>query len=235
MGVKNKKLSQCEEFHMKQFSVLDVQEKERQRIARDLHDSSLQNLTYLVHKVELASLYIDRDPVMAKLELATVESGLHKVIDDIRNRIYDLRSMTFDDLGLRDTLLNLFSMINQDGKFEILSDIDEIDNMDNQLVYEEKEIFLIMIYRIIQECVYNAVEHSKGNKIEIALKQSDNSYLIKIEDNGVGFDQEEVAKKEKHFGLSVVKERVFLLNGQIKINTNCGTSIVIEIPKKGVE
>ena len=51
------------EFHMKHFSVLDVQEKERQRIARDLHDSSLQNLTHLVHKVELSSLYIDKDLV----------------------------------------------------------------------------------------------------------------------------------------------------------------------------
>ena len=75
-------------FHLKQLSVLDVQEKERQRIARDLHDSSLQNLTHLVHKVELSSLYIDQDPVKAKLELATVESGLRKVIDDIRNRLY---------------------------------------------------------------------------------------------------------------------------------------------------
>ena len=83
------------EFHMKQFSVLDVQEKERQRIARDLHDSSLQNLTHLVHKVELTSLYIDRDPVKAKLELATIEAGLRKVIDDIRNRIYDLRPIDF--------------------------------------------------------------------------------------------------------------------------------------------
>ena len=75
-------------LHMKQLSVLDVQEKERQRIARDLHDSSLQNLTHLVHKVELSSLYIDQDPIKAKLELATVEQGLRKVIDDIRNRIY---------------------------------------------------------------------------------------------------------------------------------------------------
>ena len=114
------------EFHMKQFSVLDVQEKERQRIARDLHDSSLQNLTHLVHKVELSSLYIDRDPVKAKLELATIEAGLRKVIDDIRNRIYDLRPMTFDDLGLRQTLLNLFALINQDGRFEMVTDIDEI-------------------------------------------------------------------------------------------------------------
>ena len=91
-------------LHMKQLSVLDVQEKERQRIARDLHDSSLQNLTHLVHKVELSSLYIDQDPIKAKLELATVEQGLRKVIDDIRNRIYDLRPMSFDDLGLKETL-----------------------------------------------------------------------------------------------------------------------------------
>lgn len=129
-------------FHMKHFSVLDVQEKERQRIARDLHDSSLQNLTHLVHKVELSSLYIDRDPVKAKLELATIEVGLRKVIDDIRNRIYDLRPMTFDDLGLRETLLNLFSLINQDGHFEMIADIDDIDD---SLSDEEKEISLISV------------------------------------------------------------------------------------------
>ena len=117
------------EFHMKQFSVLDVQEKERQRIARDLHDTSLQNLTHLVHKVELSSLYIDRDPVKAKLELATIEVGLRKVIDDIRNRIYDLRPMSFDDLGLRKTLLNLFSLINHEGQFEMIADIDDIDDL----------------------------------------------------------------------------------------------------------
>lgn len=218
------------EFHMKHFSVLDVQEKERQRIARDLHDSSLQNLTHLVHKVELSSLYIDRDPVKAKLELATIETGLRKVIDDIRNRIYDLRPMTFDDLGLRQTLLNLFALLNQDGRFEMITDIDEIDN---SLPDQEKEISLIMIYRIIQECVYNAVEHSGGNKIEISLKEKDNVFQIKVKDNGVGFDQKEAGKKDRHFGLTVVKERVFLLNGKIKMDTKDGTSVFIEIPKEG--
>ena len=217
------------EFHMKHFSVLDVQEKERQRIARDLHDSSLQNLTHLVHKVELSSLYIDKDLVKAKLELATIEAGLRKVIDDIRNRIYDLRPMTFDDLGLRQTLLNLFALINQDGHFEIITDIDEIDN---SLPDQEKEISLIMIYRIIQECVSNAVQHSGGNKIEVSLKGKDDVFQIKIRDNGVGFDQREVGKKDRHFGLTVVKERVFLLNGKIEMDTKEGTSIFIEIPKK---
>lgn len=216
------------EFHMKQFSVLDVQEKERQRIARDLHDTSLQNLTHLVHKVELSSLYIDRDPVKAKLELATIEVGLRKVIDDIRNRIYDLRPMSFDDLGLRKTLLNLFSFINHKGQFEIIADIDDIDN---SFLDEEKEISLIMIYRIIQECVYNAVEHSEGNRIEVSLKEKEDNFQIKVRDNGIGFDQKEAGKKDRHFGLTVVKERVFLLNGKIEMDTQKGTSILIEIPK----
>lgn len=215
-------------LHKRQLSVLDVQEKERQRIARDLHDSSLQNLTHLVHKVELSSLYIDKDPVKAKLELATLEQGLRKVIDDIRNRIYDLRPMTFDDLGLKDALLKLFSVLNQDGKFNFETDIDDFDinNVDS-----ETEIALINIYRIIQECVQNSINHSNGNQIKVILKEEGKIYKILIEDNGTGFSLKEAMKKDKHFGLSVVEERVFLLNGLIKIDTENGTSISIEIPK----
>ncbi len=220
---------QSSEFHMKQFSVLDVQEKERQRIARDLHDTSLQDLTHLIHQVELSSLYIDQDPLKAKLELASIESGIRKVIDDIRNRIYDLRPMTFDDLGLRETLLNFFSLLNRDGRFEILPDIDDIKG---QFSDEEKEISLIMIYRIIQECVQNAVEHSKGNKIEVLLRDSNLSVFIKVQDNGIGFNLEEAEKKDRHFGLSVMRERVFLLGGEMKIDTEKGTTVSIKIPKK---
>ena len=178
-------------LHMKQLSVLDVQEKERQRIARDLHDSSLQNLTHLVHKIELSSLYIDQDPIKAKLELATVEQGLRKVIDDIRNRIYDLRPMSFDDLGLKETLLKLFSSLNQDGKFNIETDIDEIDiNVSDSIT----ELALINIYRIIQECVQNSINHSNGNKIRVTLRNEDNVYSIIIQDNGIGFDLKEAVK-----------------------------------------
>lgn len=229
MSKKKNMTSDYSAFHMKQFSVMDVQEKERQRIARDLHDTSLQNLTHLVHKVELSSLYIDQDPVKAKLELATIESGLRKVIDDIRNRIYDLRPMTFDDLGLREALCNIFSFLNQDGKFEILTDIDEIQDGFSE---EERDFFLIMIYHIIKECVLNAIKHSSGNRIEVSLKEDKKAYLIKIKDNGTGFDIKEAAKKDRHFGLLVVEERVFLLGGEMRIDTQNGTTIEIEITKK---
>lgn len=218
-------------LHVKQLSILDAQEKERQRIARDLHDTSLQNLTHLVHKVELSSLYIDQDPIKAKLELATVESGIRKVIDDIRNSIFDLRPMTVDDLGLKETIEKLLIVLNQDKQFHIVADIDQIDRMysDSYL-----RLLFISIYRIIQECVQNSIRHSKGSEIIVSLKDCKDVYRILVKDNGTGFDMDEASKKDKHFGLSVIKERVLFLGGKINIDVSNGTSIEIEVPKSEI-
>ena len=215
-------------LHVKQLSILDAQEKERQRIARDLHDTSLQNLTHLVHKVELGSLYIDEDPVRAKLELATVAKGIRKVIEEIRNSIFDLRPMSFDDLGLKETIEKLIIVLNQDRQFRIETDIDEITVTQ---LNPSTHILFISIYRLVQECVQNAIKHSGGNEIVVKLKDYGSTYHILVQDNGTGFDMDEASKKDRHFGLSVIKERVLFLGGKIKFETNNGTSIEMEIPK----
>ena len=224
-------LSGSSMFHVKQLSILDAQEKERQRIARDLHDTSLQNLTYLIHKVELSSLYIDEDPVKAKLELATVEKGIREVIEDIRNNIFALRPMSVDDLGLKETIEKLLAVVNRDMRFRIIMDIDEIPSAKGD---STEYMRLISIYRIIQECVQNAIKHSGGSEIVVRLKDCGNIYQIVVWDNGSGFDVSEASKKDMHFGLSVIKERVLFLDGKIKINTDNGTVIEIEIPKAGI-
>ena len=81
--------------------IVEMLETERKRIVSELHDTSLQNIAHFVHMIELASLYIDKDPVRAKMELNSVSKGLHNVIEDIRSTIFNLRPMTFDDLGLK--------------------------------------------------------------------------------------------------------------------------------------
>ncbi|MCH5262496.1 MAG: hypothetical protein J1F42_06250 [Lachnospiraceae bacterium] len=215
-------------LHVKQLSILDAQEKERQRIARDLHDTSLQNLTHLVHKVELGSLYIDEDPVRAKLELATVAKGIRKVIEEIRNSIFDLRPMSFDDLGLKETIEKLIIVLNQDRQFRIETDIDEITVTQ---MNPSTHVLFISIYRLVQECVQNAIKHSGGNEIVVKLKDCGSIYYIQVQDNGTGFDMDVASKKDRHFGLSVIKERVLFLGGKIKFDTDNGTSIEIEIPK----
>lgn len=91
--------------------IVEMLETERKRIVSELHDTSLQNIAHFVHMIELASLYIDKDPARAKMELNSVSKGLHNVIEDIRSTIFNLRPMTFDDLGLKasfERLLDFF-------------------------------------------------------------------------------------------------------------------------------
>lgn len=207
----------------KNFSVFDIREKERQRIARDLHDVSLQNLTHLIHKIELSSLYIDKDPLRAKLELATVQKDLRQVIDEMRNVVYNLHPMSLDDLGLKETIERMIDLVNKENFFSVETEIDEISS--------DSHFFLLSIFRIIQECFCNAIKHSEGNTIFISLKKDYDKYIIKVKDNGKGFDIKKIEKKENHFGLSILKERVFILNGKIDFQSSEeGTLVIIEIP-----
>ena len=208
------------------YKVLLVQEEDRQRIARDLHDTSLQNLTHLVHKIELSSMFIDQDPLRAKLELTVVSKNLKSVIEEIRNTIYNLRPMTFDDLGMKASLERLISVINENRSYEMDVEIDDV-SCENNLV-------LVSIYRAIQECMTNIIKHAEATKIFFHCKLEGDKYHIIIKDNGKGFTKEEVSNKVgKHFGLSLLNENITLIGGTIVITSDSsGTSIEICIPVK---
>lgn len=213
------------------LKVLDIQEKERQRIARDLHDTSLQNLAHLVHKIELSSLFIDQDPLRAKLELASINKNLREVIDEIRETIFDLRPMSFDDLGLKESFERLFFKLKQSNtSIDISYDIEDI-KCNNDLI-------LMTIFRVVQECCSNAIKHSGGNLLSVSMKQKEGHFEISIEDNGVGFDIEETKRiKQNHFGLKVMKERIELLGGKVLMKSakGQGTKVIFEIPNESLE
>lgn len=205
------------------LTVLSIQEEDRKRIARDLHDTSLQNLTHLIHQIELSGLYIDKDPLRAKIELSIVNKRLKEIIDEIRNTIYDLRPMSFDDLGLKAAFESLIESFNEDRKYEVELDLEDVSC--------ETNIILVTIYRIVQECLNNIVKHADATKISLKCKMKDNICYITISDNGNGFKKENY-DKEKHFGIIYIKERVKLLGGKIKLDSvpEHGTVITISIP-----
>lgn len=205
------------------LKILDIQEKERQRIARDLHDTSLQSMTHLIHKIELSSLYIDQDPIKAKLELAGISQNLKSVIQEMRNAIFDLRPMTFDDLGIKEAFERLADYYNNNSDFDIYYNVEEI-NCNNSLI-------LITIFRIIEECVNNAIKHSGGKVVFFDIKKfTNNDCIIIISDDGNGFDMDEVlSEKDKHFGLTILNERVDLLSGNIQIDSKKGKGTVVKI------
>lgn len=205
------------------MTVLNIQEEDRQRIARDLHDTSLQNLAHLIHKIELCSLYIDEDTIKAKLELSVVNNIIKKTIDEIRNIIFDLRPMTFDDLGLKAALERLLATLNENQKYFLESDIDDVSC--------ENNLILVSIYRVVQECLNNIDKHADADKIFFSCKNHKGSCVITVQDDGKGFDPER-SPEGRHFGLSLMQERVRLINGSISISSkkNEGTCIKIEIP-----
>lgn len=207
------------------LTVLNIQEEDRQRIARDLHDTSLQNLTHLIHKIDLCKLYIDKDPLQAKLELSIVNKEIRKVIDEIRNTIFDLRPMTFDDLGLKAAIERLVNVINENKVYQLDIIVDDVSC--------ENSMFLVNIYRVIQESLMNIVKHSQADSILLHCINRDKKYLIDIADNGVGFDFSKMDRSgEKHFGISLMKERINLLGGSIEFfsEKDVGAKIHMEIP-----
>ena len=206
------------------LALLNLLEKDRQRIAGELHDTSLQNLAHLVHKIELSSLYIDPDILKATLEVSVVNKILKETIGEIRNTIFDLRPMTFDDLGLKAAIERLLSCVNESKKYIIEQKIEDVS-------CETCDLILLSIYRVVQECMNNIQKHSLAQNIWIKCRQKENRYIIDIRDNGKGFDVADIPAN-KHFGLSLMKERVELLKGKMTLSStiNKGTKIHVEIP-----
>lgn len=202
--------------------IISVQENERQRIARDLHDASLQTLTHMVHQLELCELYMDNDISKAKLEILSIQKNLKTVMDEIRNVIFDLRPMSFDDLGLKQSYENFFDTLKKYCNIEFDVVVDDIKKTD--------DYFLLSIYRIGRECIMNSIRHSKATKLVFRCIEKDNNINMYIEDNGIGFSEKNVLEKKNHYGLTVIYERVGILNGSIHIDSTQGTKIEITIP-----
>ncbi len=202
-----------------------IQEMDRKRIARELHDTSLQTLTHLGHQIELASLYIDSDPANAKLELAVVRKELNDVIDEIRKTIFDLRPMAFDDLGLKECILRFLDSVTLESDFMIRREIK------SSLDFNEYES--LMIFRILQECFTNIKKHAHCQNVFLSVYDDENGFCIEIRDDGVGFDVDCPHDEQNHYGLSILKERVDSLGGQFLIvsSPNGGTSVTVRIPK----
>ena len=219
------------EFRLK---LLETQENERQRISRELHDSTVQNLTSLVHKSELCSKLVDTDPIRCRLELVNLNRSLREVINSTREMIYDLRPMSFDDIGLDVTIQDWLQKLEHNFSVNISFTIE--GNM-----FVVSPVVEITILRVIQEGCNNAIRHGKADLIHVKLIYNLDTITIQIQDNGCGFELEELPRtsREDHsgFGLSMMKERVYLLSGTIDIVSHRGegTIIIAKIPVKNKE
>ncbi len=207
--------------------LLETQEAERQRIARELHDSSVQSMTSLVHKAELCMRLIDIDPVRCKVELKAMSKYTKEIIDDLRDMIYNLRPMSFDDIGIDTAIERNLAKLQE-----------STDTRINYYVQGSSDkmttVMGLTLLRIIYEASSNAINHANASEVNIRLVYQDDHVDLTIDDDGDGFDAQNLKVGDDHtgFGLPIMKERVFLLSGKMEIDSkpNEGTHIRIEIP-----
>jgi signal transduction histidine kinase len=191
--------------------VFIAQENERERISKNLHDTILQDLSYIL--IELS------------------RNGQKTLGDILKNSIKNLRTLLIETdmfklkkFGL-EAFLNEF-MEEMMYRFQSIDFFHEID-LSNVDLDEEKNL---LIARIVKELLLNAAVHSGGKNIFMAVKRIDNEIVITVKDNGVGFDLDKGFNKKGHLGLKLIRERVYILKGNLKISTKDGTEVVIRIP-----
>lgn len=211
------------------LNIIETQENERKRIARDLHDSTVQNLTTMMHKTELCTRLIDIDSIRAKLELQTMVGTIKTTINDMRNIIYGLRPMALDDLGLIPAIDKYIRDVSNNYEKKVMF---KIHNKERLLL----PAINLTIFRIIQEAVNNAIKHGQANKIWVDIYYSEKCVKVQVKDDGIGIKEDTILKAGENifsgYGLSMMKERVSILSGDFNIESdeNEGTKIIVKIP-----
>ncbi len=209
--------------------LISILEKERHRVAMELHDHIGQSLTVLKMDLEEAQLMLKSPDAQLDGRISAAKEKAIQTINDVRDIAYGLRPSMLDTTGLISSLRALCDDVEQTKNIEI--------NFFSQNVQErmEREIE-ISVYRIVQESLNNIMKHARAKKVYLNLVLRDGTLSLSIEDDGVGFESNMTIGapgKKRSLGLNIMKERVVQLGGDFTLESRVGgggTLLMAEIP-----
>ncbi len=212
--------------------ILSIQEEERKRIARELHDETSQALASIAARLEAVSSMLSADTDTTRARLKELQALSIDTLDGIHNLIYELRPTLLDDLGLVAATRWLVDNNLRPAGVKVRS----------KAIGKERRLapqLETTLFRVIQEAISNIVRHAQAKNALVYLYYNKNTIRVHVKDNGIGFDVEEaMTSKDRPRGLGLLgmKERVELMNGTMRICScpgSMGTEINIEIPMNG--
>jgi PAS domain S-box-containing protein len=221
-----------EQIHLLTRDLFKAHEHERQMISRELHDRIAQELSSL--KIGIETLFDASGvnvPDKITGRMLDLSHMLKQTILSVRDLSYNLRPPDLDQLGLPRTLYNYCKDVEKRSGLTIDFNAAGLDNIEFDPVLE------INLYRLVQEGLNNIVKHAVASRVIVRLIASFPNVILRIEDDGNGFNVEERLNKlldEKRMGLRSMEERVALLNGNMTLKSAIGegTRILIEAPLK---
>ena len=195
-----------------------AQTRERNRLAREIHDTLGHTLTGIATGLDACLALMDISPEQTKKQLELLSKVSREGIKDIRRSVNELRPDSLERLSLEVAIRKMVTEMSQVSDVKIYFETDE-----KHLKFDEDEENAI--YRVIQEGITNAVRHGKANRIWITLKKVDGEIILVIRDDGIG------AKEIKSgFGTKHMKERIEMLRGTVTFDGSNGFTVTARIP-----
>ena len=215
-------------LHILSSRLLTAQEKERARLAIELHDELGQSL--VVFKLKLRSMYEGLGTNQAGLmaEFDELMDYINEVAENVRRLSRDLSPSILKDLGLKAAIRWLVDAFSKHS-----DTVYSLDMAEMEVKFSEEE--QITIYRMIQECLTNIAKHAQATQVSVVIRKQAGCTLFRVEDNGGGFNVREAFSKdpgEKGLGLNAMYERARMLGGSLDIcsQEGIGTRITIAVP-----
>lgn len=207
----------------------NIREEERILLSREIHDELGQILVAI--KIDLGLLSLKASDHFGKntsagftAQLEHLADLVDKTIKTTRRIMTDLRPEVLDVLGIKDALKQQLTKFAERNELKCTFE-------DKSFVFELDPQQSLTLFRILQESLTNIVKHAKASEVKVKLLQTNDSLQLSISDNGIGFNSQSATKLES-YGLIGMKERAFLINGNLSVTSkkNAGTTIKIEIP-----
>lgn len=195
-----------------------AEDKERKRLAREIHDTLGHALTGIAAGVDACIAMIDINPEATKKQLMVISKVVRQGIVDVRNSLNKLRPGALEQHGFKGAIENMIEEFTSVSDLTISLDY-RLDKVDFENTKED------ILFRVIQESVTNAVRHGDATHIDISLYIEDNSLYLKIQDNGQGCEEIHYG-----FGLKQMKERLGMINGKVAYDGHHGFLTIVTIP-----
>ena len=201
--------------------VVEAQELERTRLARELHDETGQALTSIL--LGLKPLEQTAKSAEAQEALASVRELVISTLQDVRRLAVELRPSALDDFGLVPAVERLTETFREQSGLQV----DLESQLGDERLANEVET---TVYRVIQEALTNIVKHADADRVSILLQRKNGAVVAVVEDDGSGFDTR--STREDALGLAGMRERVSLAGGRLQVESapGSGTTLVAEVP-----
>jgi two-component system sensor histidine kinase DegS len=211
------------------FAIIKVQEEERRRIARGIHDGPAQSMANVVLRAEYCEQLLDKKPELLREELRALKEFTCSNLEDIRKIIFDLRPMDLDDLGLVPAIKRYAADFAD--KYKIRAEVNVLGEPRRYIPAME-----IALFRIMQEALNNVWKHAQAGEVKIIVETTPLAVTMIIKDDGIGFNVDQKQSNDC-FGLRGMREWAAILRGTLRIASvvGKGTSITVRVPVEEVQ